>query len=129
MQFGADGKLILEYSWDKVTHPIIEEIKTEIVEDSIKSDTDQEISTKDSIEKTECDLEEEKPPSDLNLSLLRLLSVAKLHYRKNMIKCPCGHVCGGPSKNSTQKQKGGGNKKNSDSGMCDKSVQFPEVST
>lgn len=78
-------------------------------------------------EKIECELEEDKSQRDLNLSLQRLLSVAKLHYRKNMIKCPCGHVCGGSSKNTSQKQKGGSNKKNSDSGMCDKSVQFPEV--
>lgn len=103
--------------------PKTEEIKTEITD--CMTETNQEVVPKDVGEKTESDLEEESPPNDLNLSLQRLLSVAKLHYRKNMIKCPCGHVCGG--KNS-QKQKSGGSKKNSDSGMSDKGTQYPEVS-
>lgn len=25
----------------------------------------------------------------------RLISIAKLHYRKNIVKCPCGHICNG----------------------------------
>lgn len=111
----------MEYSWDPLK---IEEVKTETVD----TENNQDAQTTTATEKAECDLEEEKPPNDLNLSLQRLLSVAKLHYRKNMIKCPCGHVCGGNAKNVSQKQKGGGGKKNSDSGTCDKGVQFPEVS-
>lgn len=112
----------MEYSWDKPTHPKTEQVKTETI---IKTENESDAVT----EKPESDLEDEKPPNDLNLSLQRLLSVAKLHYRKNMIKCPCGHVCGGPSKNAqSQKQKGGGSRKNADSGMCDKSTQSPEVS-
>lgn len=35
-------------------------------------------------------------------SLKQLLSVAKLHYRKNMVKCPCGHVCGSPNKSQSK---------------------------
>lgn len=109
-----DGKLILEYSWDKLIK--MEQIKTETA-DFIKTENEND--------KIENELDGEAPPSDLNLSLQRLLSVAKLHYRKNMIKCPCGHVCGGPP--PSQKQKGGA-KKNNDTGMCDKSTQSPEVS-
>lgn len=100
-------------------------MKSETEEVNLNIDSNEDDLTKDS---SEGDYEEETPPNDLNLSLHRLLSVAKLHYRKNMIKCPCGHICGGNAKNSAQKQKTGTSKKSSDAGMCDKSVQFPEVS-
>lgn len=116
-QFGTEGKLILEYSWDKVEPPKADDIKVETADCA----TNPENETKD----PEAELEGEKPPNDLNLSLQRLLSVAKLHYRKNMIKCPCGHVCGGTAKSSAPAQKQ--NKSKKDSGMCDKSTQSPEV--
>ncbi|CAH0560200.1 unnamed protein product [Brassicogethes aeneus] len=65
LMFGHDSKLILEYSWDD------KPIKTEENKDP-----------------------KEPYNPELSVSLNKLLSVAKMHYRKNIIKCPCGHVCG-----------------------------------
>ncbi|XP_019873011.2 protein cramped [Aethina tumida] len=67
LMVGNDSKVVLEYSWD---------------EPEIKTETQNE------------ENEENKNNGDVSASLNKLLSVAKMHYRKNIIKCPCGHVCG-----------------------------------
>lgn len=72
--------MVLEYSWDNSE-----------CEAGFRSATDSE------------EEEIEERPSIVNLALKRLLSVAKLHYRKNLIKCPCGHVCGGSESTSKTK--------------------------
>ncbi|KAJ8911082.1 hypothetical protein NQ315_000542 [Exocentrus adspersus] len=82
LMFGSDMKLILEYSWESP-------FKTEATEGECKSDTTNEDMQDENLKKL-----------DLSHSLSKLLSVAKLHYRKNIIKCPCGHVCG--SKNNVR---------------------------
>lgn len=75
--FGHNSTLVLEYSWDPQNIPPPKSEITDII-------------------KTEPESEPVIPPPALDLSepLSKLLSVAKLHYRKNIIKCPCGHVCG-----------------------------------
>lgn len=85
LQFGCDSKLVLEYSWD----PPMTQPKSEKVPEKPPQDVSQEPSpdnTEEEIKKIETD-------SDLAYTLKRLISIAKLHYRKNVIKCPCGHVC------------------------------------
>lgn len=82
LKIGHEGKVILEYSWDGADEPQPCIVKQEV---------DAEKPIVDNTEKN-------KSLNPLNASLDRLLSVAKLHYRKNIIKCPCGHVCGGPTK-------------------------------
>ncbi|XP_060531340.1 protein cramped [Cylas formicarius] len=80
---GADFKLILEYSWDQ------KEIKTET----------------DICRTHITDMENAKPGDgcdqkrkNLNHALSKLLSLAKLHYKRDIIKCSCGHIC--PNKNA-----------------------------
>ncbi|KAJ8981313.1 hypothetical protein NQ317_015446 [Molorchus minor] len=79
-----DSKLILEYAWDSNTIKEngckVEECVNPYENGDISDDNTKEL--------------------DLSISLSKLLSVAKLHYRKNIIKCPCGHVCG--AKNNVQ---------------------------
>ncbi|CAH1111673.1 unnamed protein product [Psylliodes chrysocephalus] len=77
LMFGHNSTLVLEYSWDPQNIPPPKSEITDII-------------------KTEPESEPVIPPPALDLSepLSKLLSVAKLHYRKNIIKCPCGHVCG-----------------------------------
>ncbi|XP_072384803.1 protein cramped [Diabrotica undecimpunctata] len=87
LMFGVNSKLILEYSWDPPVTP-----KTETTDD-----TKTEVEDSDVAELSAANLGKKLSLSD---SLLQLLSVAKLHYRKNIIKCPCGHVCG--AKNNVQ---------------------------
>ncbi|CAG9860969.1 unnamed protein product [Phyllotreta striolata] len=88
LMFGQNSKLILEYTWDppNITQPDpeVKDIKTEIIDDILNITSPLTPS----------------PNLDLGESLSKLLSIAKLHYRKNMIKCPCGHVCG--AKNNAQ---------------------------
>lgn len=86
LMIGSDSKIVLEYSWDK----------PEVKEEKPKNE---ELGEDEGIESN----------SDVSQSLRKLLSVAKLHYRKNMIKCPCGHVCG--SKNNSQIKKNLANSK------------------
>lgn len=47
--------------------------------------------------------EDNKKENDLTNSLKKLLSLAKLHCDKTVVKCTCGHVCGG--KTTTQQFK------------------------
>lgn len=85
LMFGTDLKLVLEYSWEK--NPIkVETVENECKQENIEMNGD---ISNDGSKKL-----------DLSDSLSKLLSVAKLHYRKNIIKCPCGHVCG--TKNNVQ---------------------------
>lgn len=77
LMFGSNSKLILEYSWDNDT-----EVKTCDNEDGVSKDS----------------------PNVLHGTLSRLLSIAKMQYRKNIIHCPCGHICNG-SKPNTAKAK------------------------
>ncbi|XP_018573736.1 protein cramped [Anoplophora glabripennis] len=85
LMFGTDLKLILEYSWEKNATKS-ETVELECKQENVELNGD--ISNDDS------------KKLDLSDSLSKLLSVAKLHYRKNIIKCPCGHVCG--TKNNVQ---------------------------
>lgn len=84
LMFGTDSRLILEYSWDspKKESKTEEEVGAE-VQQSADNDSDVNVMN-----------------LDVSYSLSQLLSIAKLHYRKNIIKCACGHVCG--SKNDVQ---------------------------
>ncbi|XP_056643421.1 protein cramped isoform X1 [Diorhabda sublineata] len=77
---GSNSKLVLEYSWDPEPIP----------ESELNNKLEPDIS----------DTPNYGQNLDLSEPLLKLLSVAKLHYRKNIIKCPCGHVCG--TKNNAQ---------------------------
>ncbi|XP_028128511.2 uncharacterized protein LOC114324835 [Diabrotica virgifera virgifera] len=88
LMFGVNSKLVLEYSWDPP-----ETLKTESTDDTLKTAGEDP----DVAELSAANLGKKLSLSD---SLLQLLSVAKLHYRKNIIKCPCGHVCG--AKNNVQ---------------------------
>ncbi|KAG5892369.1 hypothetical protein JTB14_035983 [Gonioctena quinquepunctata] len=89
LMFGSSSKLILEYSWDQPS-----EVK---IEPKIELKAEQDTDSSDA-------MSQDTPKNlDLGESLSKLLSVAKLHYRKNIIKCPCGHVCG--VKNKAQLKK------------------------
>ncbi|KAK5644228.1 hypothetical protein RI129_008073 [Pyrocoelia pectoralis] len=83
LMFGSNSKLILEYSWDR-------DLETKIC------DNDTEIKTEEG--------ESKDPQMIVQGTLSRLLSIAKMQYRKNIIHCPCGHVCNG-NKPSTGKSK------------------------
>ncbi|XP_022914543.1 protein cramped [Onthophagus taurus] len=81
LMYGSDSKLTLEYSWDQIENK-------EVIEHDI---TNQDV------------VEEYSSQSNKISNILkRLLSMAKLHYRKNRIQCPCGHICGGVSKNKNR---------------------------
>ncbi|GLV35215.1 cramped [Carabus blaptoides fortunei] len=84
LMFGNDSKLELEYSWDTPDH-----LKSEPEENSVPASSE--------INVTDID-EDQKTPNQLSMTLKKLLSVAKLHYRKERVRCPCGHVCGGTPK-------------------------------
>nr|CAH7749649.1 unnamed protein product [Callosobruchus chinensis] len=87
LMFGSESKLILEYSWDK--NSSTKQNKVELSPDSgveIKTDSNEP-------EEEEMFIENLKK-LDISTALMKLLSTAKLHYRKNVISCPCGHVCG-----------------------------------
>lgn len=84
LQFGNDSKLELEYSWDTPDH-----LKSEPEENGATASPDISVTYSDDNKKT---------PNQLSVTLKKLLSVAKLHYRKERVRCPCGHVCGGTSK-------------------------------
>lgn len=96
-QFGSDSKLILEYTWDE-----------EVIKKENETSEKENIESSDDIEanlKSEYKDSLINNPNDLSVTLKRLLSVAKLHYRKNRIQCPCGHVCEDTSKQSSTKSK------------------------
>lgn len=101
---------MLEYSWDSPTqnYPKQESnelhIKTEIGKECDTSSSSSKCSpvkVDNDHEQKICKSAVQGSPNEINTALQRLLSVAKLHYRKNMIKCPCGHVCGGPTKSTS----------------------------
>ncbi|KAF5283702.1 hypothetical protein FQA39_LY17250 [Lamprigera yunnana] len=83
LMFGSNSRLVLEYSWDvdKEVIPKIENCDNNEIDIS-----GQTIS---------CLHESSKIRNTLD----RLLSIAKLQYRKNLVKCPCGHVCSGNKSN------------------------------
>lgn len=85
LMFGTDLRLVLEYSWEK---------------NSTKVETEESECKPENIEMNGDISNDGSKKLDLSDSLSKLLSVAKLHYRKNIIKCPCGHVCG--TKNNVQ---------------------------
>lgn len=83
LMFGQDSKLTLEYSWDPPNKLKTEQEESELLQP--EPDT--------------------KTPNELSTTLKKLLSVAKLHYSKEKVHCPCGHVCGGPKTPSASRQK------------------------
>ncbi|KRT82498.1 hypothetical protein AMK59_3249 [Oryctes borbonicus] len=94
LMFGSDSKLILEYNWDE------DVLKNEVKKENIES-----VDGIDKSSKVDLDDSIIKQTNNLSVTLKRLLSVAKLHYRKNRIQCPCGHVCGDSSKYGGNKNK------------------------
>lgn len=90
IQFGSDSKLQLEYSWD-----VLEELKTEPIDNELS------VLPQTQLESQITDQPEIKPNNEPSAILKQLLSLAKLHYRKERIRCPCGHVCGGPPRTSS----------------------------
>lgn len=122
LQFGSEGKLVLEYAWDnsnQTDSKLNQTIKAEAGKESDSVNTDSENEQKD--DKLTIGKENE-----INMALQRLLSVAKLHYRKNMIKCPCGHVCGGPPKTTTSTSKPKSLATKSNKPVSNSSVATPE---
>lgn len=80
LMYGCDSKLILEYSW----------------EEKIKEDLEKpKAAATNFLERwnEQCEEMWERKQHSLTTSLAKLLSLAKLHYRKNAIQCPCGHIC------------------------------------
>ncbi|KAK9752240.1 hypothetical protein QE152_g4340 [Popillia japonica] len=100
LMFGSDSKLILEYNWDEHVIKKEEEPAANKNQENIEPTNELDCSTKPDIKDSLI-----KQPNDLSVTLKRLLSVAKLHYRKNRIQCPCGHVCQDTSKHSSNKNK------------------------
>ncbi|KAI4463281.1 cramped protein [Holotrichia oblita] len=100
LMFGSDSKLILEYNWDQDVIKKEEEPSGNKNQENIEPIDEFDCSTKADIKDSLI-----KHPNDLSVTLKRLLSVAKLHYRKNRIQCPCGHVCSDTSKHSSNKNK------------------------
>ncbi|KAK4887661.1 hypothetical protein RN001_003932 [Aquatica leii] len=89
LMFGSNSKLVLEYSWDNPDEVVPKKENC------------------DSIEVNKNEQVEASLANDIGVvqgTLQRLLSIAKLQYRKNIVKCPCGHVCSGnkPSANKTK---------------------------
>lgn len=117
LMFGTDSKLELEYSFHHYPDikpkcepiditsptPAIDIVSTDhphITDSSLSSN--HECHNPITIEPLETSnsgtvVLNEKTPihNDLSATLKRLLSVAKLHYRRNIVRCPCGHVCNG----------------------------------
>lgn len=92
LMVGSDSKLILEYSWDG---PPNISFGNDLQYLKNSPETFQEYASEE--------LFSYSNKLDVSESLSKLLSVAKLHYRKNIIKCPCGHVCG--TKNNARLKK------------------------
>ncbi|XP_044735274.1 protein cramped-like isoform X2 [Chrysoperla carnea] len=69
LMMGNNSKIELEYWWEI---PQIKQENGEVVD-------------------TKC--------TQLTTALQKLLSLAKLYYRKEKIECPCGHVCGATNNN------------------------------
>ncbi|XP_050298076.1 protein cramped-like isoform X2 [Anthonomus grandis grandis] len=78
MMFGCDSKLILEYSWD--TDKDLEKPKKTTGNFLEMWNESFEVSW-------------EMKQKNLTASLSKLLSLAKLHYSPNSVKCSCGHIC------------------------------------
>lgn len=104
LMFGCDSKIVLEYSWDLPTND------TSRVNNNNNNNSNTKIEEKNAqennVETTNLNndnIQEEIDKSDHNVDLAntlkRLISLAKLHYRKNIVKCPCGHVCNGNKQN------------------------------
>lgn len=97
LMFGCDSKIILEYSWDL---PIVDTSQINGSEKSEEKNAQENgIETSLNTDNTEEEINKIEHTVDLANTLKRLISVAKLHYRKNIIKCPCGHVCNGNKPN------------------------------
>lgn len=90
----------MEYNWDEHVIKKEEEPAANKNQENIEPTNELDCSTKPDIKDSLI-----KQPNDLSVTLKRLLSVAKLHYRKNRIQCPCGHVCQDTSKHSSNKNK------------------------
>ncbi|XP_017783762.1 PREDICTED: protein cramped [Nicrophorus vespilloides] len=101
LMFGSDSMVCLVYSWDEQ-----EGIQLIKEEESINETVDNE-TVIESDNSDNCNNYERlnHKPDELSVTLKRLLSIAKLHYRKNIVKCPCGHVCGAPNKGNGTKTK------------------------
>lgn len=79
LMFGSEGKIQLEYWWEDSTPDVKVEAGTE-VESAVQSSIPAE------------------SQSQVTLILQKLLSIAKLNYKKSKVACPCGHICGLPNK-------------------------------
>ncbi|XP_049765730.1 protein cramped isoform X3 [Schistocerca cancellata] len=77
LMFGSEGKIQLEYWWEESTPNVKVEPGTE-VESAVHSSI--------------------SAGSPVTLILQKLLSIAKLNYKKSKVACPCGHICGLPNK-------------------------------
>ncbi|KAF5300007.1 hypothetical protein FQR65_LT09263 [Abscondita terminalis] len=82
LMLGSNSKLILEYSWDNLEELVPKKENCDNNEEGRNTET---IVDGSSV----CGAE------NVQGTLQRLLSIAKLQYRKNIVKCPCGHVCNG----------------------------------
>lgn len=128
-QFGSNSSLTLEYSWDQPaklipkvepkscdteTKPIDE--KSNILNVTSDTTTNTKVNGNDPLHK------------DLNveITLQKLLSIAKMQYRKNIVHCPCGHVCNGSKSNNVGKNKSTGTKANK-SNATEKNSDVTEV--
>ncbi|GLG97509.1 Protein cramped [Gryllus bimaculatus] len=82
LMFGHDGRVELEYWWEEKAPPE----QTTLVG-------------------------EKGEVSPVASALQKLVSITKLNYRKSKLLCPCGHVCGAPTKASSRSKSGGKNAK------------------
>ncbi|KAK7873476.1 hypothetical protein R5R35_011823 [Gryllus longicercus] len=82
LMFGHDGRVELEYWWEEKAPPE----QTTLVG-------------------------EKGEVSPVASALQKLVSITKLNYRKSKLLCPCGHVCGAPTKANSRSKSGGKNAK------------------
>ena len=100
-QFGVDSRLVLEYNWDPLKVKSQDDEITEDCKISIKKENSVKISMKKENDLTNSP----KKENDLTNSLKKLLSLAKLHSTKPVVKCSCGHVCGVNTTSATTSSK------------------------
>lgn len=109
LQFGSNSSLVLEYGWDE-PEKITPKTETETCDSTNNDNQDASVNNTSNPTpgpSTEDDLLKKpvEEGSNLKATLERLLSIAKLHYRKNIVHCPCGHVCGNSKSNTTIRSK------------------------
>ncbi|XP_018327452.1 protein cramped [Agrilus planipennis] len=83
LMYGSNCKLLLEYGWDSDTK-----------KESIKDDNNSELNEVNRCtDNTSVNNSKDTSGGSVSSTLQKLLSVAKLHFGKNIYKCPCGHSC------------------------------------